>query len=308
MISKKEELKKTYRKDQFYRESILLINDFSNEVLGGELDRLKTYCFDNLKGSFKYAYPNIEQIHKWKFDCDDTKLSRAIYCVTWGYIFNLKEESYKSEYRGDTMNSFNTLFGDEDRGIFAYRARFYDMDKDIKAWSNIIKFKYQYHTIGNFIVLPNKGKLKKGTIDKFSGSINIERSSKFKDYFDLFLIDLDIYKSTKTNESKLKEFFDENSFYKEFSMSKMKEIFFLDDYFNGEEPKEFIGIPKGDRFKLTGSKEYRKNKKGCFSQKEYTKLVNEYIAKSEEVISNRADKIIDVLKEEIKEAKKIGIL
>ncbi|WP_373598707.1 hypothetical protein [Paraclostridium bifermentans] len=304
----KEELRKRYREEQFYRQSIILINDFSNEVLGGEIDRLKTYCFENLKGDFKYSYPNIEQIHNWRFDCDDTKLARAIYCVIWGYIFGLKADNIgppyskktKQHYRGDTINSFQTLFGSYEKEIFAYRARFYDLDKDIKTWSNIIKFRYQYHTIGNFILLQNN-KSDRLRINNGRGKC------KLKDYFDLFL--LDVYEYQKGNACILKKQLEQNSFYKEFSINSIREIFFLDIYFNDKEPKEFINISKDKRLKETGSKEYRKkNENKCFSEKEYKKLVNDYIEKSEEVIAKRSCKMVEMLKEEIKEAKKIGIL
>ncbi|HBI94446.1 MAG TPA: hypothetical protein DDY58_19570 [Terrisporobacter glycolicus] len=304
----KEEFKKKYREEQFYRQSIILINDFINNTLNGEIERLKTYYFDDLKGNLKYSYPKCENISGWIFDCDDTVLARAIYCVIWGYIFELKVDNIgpwnkktgKKIYRGDTMNSFNTLFGNSNSGIFAYRARFYGLDEDIAIWQNIIRFRYKYHTIGNFIVIPNKG------------NINGVRGRKLKDYFDLFL--LDIYEYKKNNVCKLKEQFDKNSFYKDFSMNSIKEIFFLEDYFKGEIPKEFINTSKDARYKITRSKEERikreksKGKIDYFLEEEYKKLVHSYLAKSEQVIDNRADKIIKILKDELEVSLKIGIL
>lgn len=303
MISKEE-----YRKTLYYGESILLINDFINDILDGEINRLKAYCFDDLKGNIKYSYPKCKNIGEWVFDCDDTALARAIYCVIWGHIFELKADEIgpytKAPYRGDTMNSFNTLFGNDKSGLFAYRARFYGLDEDITSWGNIIRFRYQYHTIGNFIILPN------------IGNINGKRGNfkTFRDYFDLFLLDMYEYKEINKSNSRLKKSFEENPFYREFSMNEIKEFFFLDEYFEDEKPKEFISISKKSRFKYTRSKQDRinmeKNKKRIdyFSEEEYKKLVDEYITKSEEVIANRADKIIEALKKELEESVKIGIL
>lgn len=306
MIAKEE-----YRKTQYYKESIRLINDFVNEFLEGNINRLKTFCFDSLEGNEKYGKPSMIK-GRWNFDCDDTGLARAIYCVVWGYVFNLKSNeigpwnSNRIPYRGDTMNSFNTLFGNDKNGGFAYRAKFYGLDEDIKIWKNIMGFKYQYHTIGNFILIANKG------------NVNVLRGNffRFKDYFDLFLLEIKEYKKTShlKYEKGVKGALKQNSFYTQYSMKEMKEIFYLDDYFDNENPKEFIGISKKDRLKITASKEARINKKtnkqksNYFSEHEYKQLANEYITKSEEVIANRADKIIEVLKEELKESANTGIL
>lgn len=292
MISKEE-----YRKTQYYKESIKLIKNFINEFLEGDINRLKTFCFDNLKRKKKYRRPSIIN-GQWNFDCDDTDLARAIYCVVWGHIFDLKANeigawnSDRIPYRGDTMNSFNTVFGK-----CLYRAKFYGLENNTK----ILEFREKYHTIGNFILIAN------------NENVNRRRGSfwDLKDYFDLFLIEIYNYQNNK--ECRMEKEFDENPFYKEFSITSMKEAFFLEDYFDGEIPKEFINISQADRKKMTRSKEDRidiqksKKKVDYFTEDEYKKLVNEYITKSEIVIANRADKIITALQEELKESENIGI-
>lgn len=300
-----------YRKTQYYKDSIKLIKEFTDEFLEGNINKLKTFCFENLQGNKKYGNYGATS-GKRSFDCDDTELARSIYCVVWGYIFNIKAEdigpwnSNKTPYRGDTMNSFKTLFGNDKNAGFAYRAKFYGIDEDVKLWKNIMGFKYQYHTIGNFILIPNKG------------NVNVLRGNffRFKDYFDLFLLEIQEYKKAPyiKYEKGVKWALTQNSFYTQYSMKEMKEIFYLDDYFDNEVPKEFIGISKKDRLKITANKEARINKKtnqqrsNYFSEEEYIKLVNEYITKSEIVIANRADKIVEAIKVELKEATKIGIL
>ena len=53
------------------------------------------------------------------FDADDCQLSRAIYVVVWGdrmpYL-NMLSIGRGRSYRGDTMNTFNTIFGREIEG------------------------------------------------------------------------------------------------------------------------------------------------------------------------------------------------
>lgn len=291
------ETREKYRNNEFYKESIKLIKEFINDTLENDIERLKTYCFKELK-TVERKYRHLK-IKNWNFDCDDTALARAIYCVVWGYVFNLKEDEIgphtKSPYRGDTMNSFNTLFGKEKKNGFAPKARTHGLDN--KYMKQIKNFHKNYHTIGNFVLLPN------------NKNINGGRAT-FGDYFDLFLLEIMYIKDI--NEQKLKEeqklvgqdkekrkWFRlrllENTFYKKYSMNQIKNLFFLDDYFNKEGEVEFIKIPKEIRFKKNKEKD------------EYKKLVSEFISKSENVIANRSDKIIEVLKLEIAEAEKLGI-
>lgn len=283
-----------YRRKEFYRDSIKLINDFINDILESDIDRLKTFCFRDLED--KYSWPKVKnlKLQGWKFDCDDTALARAIYCVIWGYIFNIKDDEIgphtKAPYRGDTMNSFNTLFGKEENNEFSPRAKSKGLDEDIESWNNIENFYDKYHTIGNFILIPNKGDINGGR-----GNFRA-----FGDYFDLFLLEIQ-YLIEKEN-SKGKEWFrdrlQKNPFYSQYSMNEIKNIFFLDDYISEEgKVKKFIETSRENRLKIANK-----------SKAEYKKLVDDYISKSEEVIANRADKIIEVLKEELKEAEKMGIL
>lgn len=148
MISRQE-----YRKTEYFRESIELVKEFADYRLGGKLNRLKTFCFDELKGDLKFSYPKGENIANWKVDCDKTGLAQAIFCIVWGHIFNVKNgeigscdsKIQKAPFRGDTINSFNSLLRNSDSEILAFRARFYDLDDDIECWKRI------HISVGNII-------------------------------------------------------------------------------------------------------------------------------------------------------------
>lgn len=82
------------------------VADFVAEYLGGEWEGLREVnplLFYNSK--MPLAYCEWLKCPGRSFDCDDTDLARAVYREVW------KLES--PEFRGDTMNSFRTIFGRE---------------------------------------------------------------------------------------------------------------------------------------------------------------------------------------------------
>lgn len=276
----KLESRDNYRNNEFYKKSISLINDFCNVFLDGKPERLTTFCFDKLEGNIKFGIPEImKNDNNWSFDCDDTALARSIYCVLWGYIFDLNEEDIGTgkDYRGDTINSFNTVLGSGKNGIFAHRAQLYNLDCDIKRWKNALSFNWVYHTLGNFILLPNLAK------------INTKRaSSSLKDYFDSFLIEISNYRNNRSYNGSLQKIQQNKFYFSPNAMQLLKKEFFLKYYFDErEKPIQYFNIvPKERRRKY-------------FTPENYTKLFDEYISKSEKVIEYRAKKMIDIIKEEL---------
>jgi hypothetical protein len=279
----KQRREEKYRETSYYLENLYVLKTFIEVVLDGEIDRLMTYCFDDLKEVKGFSTPNNVET----FDCDNLKISNAIYCVLWGHIFDVQEGDIGSwssgkSFRGDTLNSFNTLFGDDRFGQVGFRAKNRKLDTDFYLWKNVMAFQREYHTIGNFILLPNKG------------NVNCNRSDKFVgDYFDLFLMDLQKFKNREELGYKnLKKCLNKNDFYKREDMfSLLRTEFFLEDYFDESgNPRNLFGADREERkFRF-----FEKN------QEEYRKFVCRYLEISEEIIRKRSLKIINKLKIECK--------
>jgi hypothetical protein len=258
----------------YYEKSRDLIKTFVEYELGGRIDALQTFCFDELRWGSKFCNPEDEE---WSFDCDNTALIRAIYVVLWGHVFNIKEGDIgawnKNEthlYRGDTINSFNSLFGEQP---YLHRAKNHNLDFDMGTWKNVTAFMWQYHTIGNFILLPNKGNL------------NCERGRK-GDYFDLLLLDIANYKKD-LGYAKGVAAIKENPYLIETDFGTLKDTFFLDPYFDkNNNPKNLYDLSREERRVQTLNK----------NEKKYLKMVDDYLKKSEEIIQFRAQKMIEELK------------
>lgn len=102
-----------------------LQDKFPGENFPKNVDGLKDFCFAKLKGADwkEYRGPG-------SFDCDNTRLARAIYVLLWGGEGNIfpkltmENVGTGKEFRGDTMNSFNTVLDIKDKNV----------SQDIKDW------------------------------------------------------------------------------------------------------------------------------------------------------------------------------
>lgn len=153
-----------------------LITSFVEERLQGNLNKLVYFDFAQLRGDIKYGVCS-----GGSFDCDNTNLSNAIYLLVFEDVWNdLSLSSIENSlYRGDTINSFNTTFGKAvTTGGFAGLNRF---QPDVCLQQRVLKFHSLYHTIGNFMVLPNAC-VDGYTLNTFRGSYN-----QWRDYIDKFL-------------------------------------------------------------------------------------------------------------------------
>ena len=88
-----------------------LVAQFIEEKLGGDISRLATFRLatfplGNLRNDKVYGCPGRN------FDSDDTELMRAIYCLVFGEVWvNLSMDNLgDGKLRGDTLNTYNTLF------------------------------------------------------------------------------------------------------------------------------------------------------------------------------------------------------
>ena len=151
-----------------------LLKEFIEEKLHGKLDNLKNYSFFQMydENNIKYGF-NFYPEDVWLFDPDSSIIANAIYYLVWkDKLPGLSYEQIGQNYRGDTLNTFKTLFGRD-----YYKAK-ETVPNDIDFYKHIEKFKNIYLTIGNFSLLPNE--VPKGLIKK--SSINCYRGKKWKDY------------------------------------------------------------------------------------------------------------------------------
>lgn len=153
--------------------TIKTIKDFISDCLDGDINKLVTFDIKQLKGNKKYGSPAGRS-----FDPDNTIIARAIVDVVFGDVWpDLNEEFLQNmDYRGDTINTFNTMFGplQEDGGFQGLNK--FDVDSETKK--RVEKFYSLYTTIGNIVVLPNRP-YGRYTLNTFRGTY-----SKWRDYFD----------------------------------------------------------------------------------------------------------------------------
>lgn len=184
--------KRDYKSTNDYKKSIEIFKNFVRDILDGDIEKLRDFDFTDLT---TYVGDII--------DPDMYLITQAIYIILWGDLYDLTFEkmgvwNWNNEhaFRGDTMNSFGSLFGKEDRKkdrSFAFRAKFYHAEENPRLWTKIRKFSKSYHCIGNFILIPNRGALRNGINGARAGYYNREECEGMRDYFDWFLISIAKY-------------------------------------------------------------------------------------------------------------------
>lgn len=158
-----------------------LLQDFVQEKLDGKLDNIRTFDLKTLRGDDKFGCPGRY------FDCDDTEIMRTIYVVLWSdFLPELSMDTLGNagKYRGDTMNSFHTMFGreiPERSGFYAGLEKYHPSDElreQVREFGN-----RSCSTVGNFVVLPNLY-VQNTTLNFYRGT------NQWHDFFDRFLIQL----------------------------------------------------------------------------------------------------------------------
>ncbi len=149
-----------------------IISSFVNERLDGDIERLSTFPLGKLWKDDIYGCPGR------KFDSDDTELMHAIYCVvfkdTWK---NLSMDNLgDGKLRGDTMNTYNTLFAHPWSDMFTER-----WNPDEKLLDKMKAFQDICYTIGNMTVLPDR-RIGDWSINRHRGCHDL-----WHDYEDRFL-------------------------------------------------------------------------------------------------------------------------
>lgn len=260
--------------------SIQLIRDFAKDYLEGDISRLSTFDFKRLKGDRKYG-----SCHGSPFDCDNTSLTRAILVVALEDAWPYFDESAMEQglYRGDTINTFNTMFGPKDE-----HGGFMGLDKfnpNKQLLERVTKFYSLYHTIGNFVPLPNKY-VRRKSLNTFRGSYY-----QWRDYFDRFLRAIDTYFAKgETGIDLFDQLMSENKesflmYMQSGGFRQMCKNLLLEDYLDEHGVKMMFDMLYWWKSGL--------------SSEEYFAVVNKYLDFCEPFILKRGQRMIDKLKDKI---------
>ena len=184
-------------------------------------------------------------------------------------------------YRGDTINSFNTTFGKTvTMGGFAGLNRFKPGESMLQR---VLKFYSLYHTIGNFMVLPNACVVVH-TLNTFRGSY-----CRWRDYIDKFLEALHFsltspqsannklfHQLIAANEKDFERYYHQEGF--ELLIDKL----LLNDCINQKgEPQHLFDVV------------YHWDKR--LTKDAYFRHVDQYLDFSESFIEKRAQKMVEIL-------------
>ena len=260
------------------------INDFIDEYLKGNIYAFYDFDFASLRQDKRFG------CNSRGFDCDDTNLTRAICFILWGEIFpdlTASDIGTGQKYRGDTLNTFNTVFGsyfpEQHYCVGIERS---NASESLRVLAN--KFHAAYHSIGNFILLPNIAETDK----KQAYTLNTYRGIAYKDYFDLFLSRLGTCLTSTNGDKHLIALIDRNEFFFSWlqtngGLKYLSELCWLEDYFADDRPQDIFSPYV---YCLRKKQEWTD-----FEKLYYIEYVEKYLITAMSIIKNRAAKMIEQL-------------
>lgn len=262
----------------------ILLKEFAAEVLSGDFNNLKHFDFKTLKDSGKYGCPDRN------FDCDDTNIMRAVYVLLWGEHLpwlNSGNVGNGKQYRGETMNTFHTMFGreiPEKPGYFAGLEKYSPTEEFREKVRHFGKICIM---IGNYTVLPNW--YANGT------TLNCYRGTNhWRDFFDRFLIQLQkVLTDSPGQDETLKELVRVNDFcFRNFKGAEefrsYTEIMLWNDYCD----------PANGNPRIIYSMNYHWMNEN--DPEKYFRDAALYLEKAEKIIRHRTDLICCLLEEKLK--------
>ena len=257
-----------------------LIISFVNEKLDGDPSKLTTYNLNRIK--YDKVYGSLGP----KYDVDDTYLMRAIYCVVFGATWkNLTmDNSGEGKMRGDTINSFRTLFANPWDKVSRFEECWHPDETLMRKRK---EFNEICFTMGNMTVLPDR------RID--GKSINTHRGCHgiWHDYEDRFLDalygvllnlptkDLDLCDLIELNDADFAPFYGEEG-WRRFIQGNMLEYYVDDD---------FKPVITSKAYTYWRNNEYIKRER-FFAE------CHRYIDFSTSIIRDRAERMLEVIKGE----------
>lgn len=257
---------------------IEIIHSFIEKYLDGDISLLASFQLGNLRNDKNYGCPDR------KFDSDDTDLMRAIYCIVFREAWdNLSMENCgDGKLRGDTINSYNTLFSPPWADKFT--SKWYPNEELKIRINNFQKIAY---TIGNMTILPDK-RIGEWSINKHRGC-----HDSWHDYEDRFLAalykvlmrqidcDPDLQELVQQNDEDFAPFYGDKG-WKRFIDKNMLEYYVDKNY-----------VPK------VTSKGYTYWRGGYTNRERFLAECNRYIEFSTSVITDRAKRMINIIRKEL---------
>ena len=231
-------------------------------------------------------------------DCDDMNLIRAIYYliyhktlpdISWNDIAweikygQITKTLENKKYRGETINTFNTLINELD-SPYNYKT-FFKSDKELTE-KLIPQFREKVFTVGNFMFLPHI--YKSGVIlnRKRGYTLNGYKGCCLGDYSDRFL------KALKNkDDDTINKIIEGNELCNNFD--RFIEVNYLQDYVENRELSNFEPH-------YTHYNNFDKDNVSESEKEEYTKFVRKYITNVTELINKRFDRIKKELEEYIR--------
>lgn len=300
-----------YCKDEFLWFLNVQYGDLKGKIKEQIDEFCHNFCFDDLYNyeAINKLFLNVEDKKRYielsygsnskdALDCDDTHLARIVY-----FLIHRDEENneyalpnlinfsdigsgYKYKYRGDTINTYSTLFGSKNQGyeIFFKLCNVED--------ERVANFRNRYVTMGNFILLPaTTVQLNPDTRKWYSMNSYRGTNERYRDYFDLFIsrlmsndcIDFKLWKE----QEELKDYF---NFMKD--KGKFIKANILEDYFNMETQQAISNLFKHKDTEAP----YCWFTNNNIEDTKYREFALNYIDKATEIIKHRACKISNLLK------------
>ena len=162
-------------------EAIALVRQYVAEELHGDLEALAGVDLAALEGHPLYGAPGRP------FDTDDCNLVRALFDVLYADALpglSLSALGTGRAYRGDTLNTFHTLFGRPIPGRPGHFAGLERHSPSDELRTRAAAFHRTYHTLGNLAPLPNRS-LGRLTFNTYRGT-----HPQWRDAFPAFLENL----------------------------------------------------------------------------------------------------------------------
>ena len=118
-----------------------LLKDFISEKLDGDIENFKNYNFLLLENDKKFGRCSESGNG---FDPDDTEIARAVYYLLFSnkvhdtdLDFSFSDIGTHKKYRGDTLNTFNTLFGEKLERAVKYSNNDMTFIKEVEQWETL---------------------------------------------------------------------------------------------------------------------------------------------------------------------------
>lgn len=273
-----------------------LVRAFIQEKLDGDLQKFKEFDIKTLKDDPVFGCTDPRY-----FDGDNTYIMRAVYVLLWSGVFprmtDWREIDTGKYYRGDTIHTFYTIFGRSDP---AQPGHFFGIDRfapvDEALYERIRRFHNKVRTLGNFVVLPNCAvKTDAGflTLNTYRGT------NHWHDYFDRFLLALEPCLSCgdRSDETLYKLVHERNKYafadYKgPGGFTRLVKALLLDDYLDADGRAVNFYADAGGRVRFHWDRPQ-------VSRETYLQGVVNYLDHAEKIISQRADRMIEMLKESL---------